>query len=196
MHLIRAVENAGGQTIVRVPWNDQVYLKRILDIGAQSLMIPMINDKASAEEAVAACRYPPQGRRGYAAPVLRASGYGVDEDYGKNANDELLLIAQIEHVDACDNIEEIAAVDGIDMLFIGPNDLAGSMGHFENMQHDDVTAKVAEIERRVTATGKMLGGFPIPGTPNDTAEQLGYRIIAGQADVWIFKTAAEKLAVK
>ena len=196
MHLIRAVESAGGQTIVRVPWNDQVYLKRVLDIGAQTIMIPMINDKAAAEDAVAACKYPPQGRRGYAAPVTRASGYGGDPDYGKNANDELLLIAQIEHVDAFANIEEIASVDGIDMLFIGPNDLAGSMGHFEDMLHEDVTTMVVDIEKRIAASGKMLGGFPLPGKTNEEVEQLGYRIIAAHADVWIFRTAAEKLAAK
>ena len=194
MHMIRAVESAGGEAIVRVPWNDQVYLKRVLDIGARSLMIPMINDKAAAEAAVAACRYPPLGARGYAAPVVRASCYGSEPDYGKRANEELLLIAQIEHVDAVDNIEEIAAVDGIDMLFIGPNDLAASMGHFENMAHPEVTAKVKEIEERVTATGTMLGGFPLPGTSAEEAEAK-YRLVAGQADLWIFKTAAEKLAV-
>ena len=111
IHLIRAVEGAGGEVIVRVPWNDQVYLKRILDIGVQSLMIPMVNDRESAQESVAACRYPPAGRRGYAAPEVRASGYGADSGYGARANAELLLIAQIEHVDAVEQIEEIAAVE-------------------------------------------------------------------------------------
>ncbi len=81
VQMVRAVEGAGGHVIVRVPWNDHVYLKRILDLGVQSIMIPMISDKASAEEAVAACRYPPHGRRGYAAPIVRASEYGANSDY-------------------------------------------------------------------------------------------------------------------
>jgi 4-hydroxy-2-oxoheptanedioate aldolase len=196
IHLIRAIEGAGGQVILRVPWNDQVYLKRILDIGVQSLMIPMVNDRKAAIEAVAACRYPPQGQRGYAAPIVRASGYGADPDYGRNANDELLLLAQIEHRDACDNIAEIAAVDGIDMLFLGPNDLAASMHHFENMDHAEVIAAVDDIERSVAASGKMFGGFPLPIRSDNEAVQRGYRIIARQSDIWLFRTAAAEAAAR
>lgn len=194
IHLIRAVEGAGGHVILRVPWNDHVYLKRILDIGVQTLMIPMINDRKGAEDAVAACRYPPQGARGYAASVVRASGYGADPTYGKNANDELLLIAQIEHVDTVENIAEIAAVDGIDMLFIGPMDLAGSMGQFENLQSSKVMAAVNEIEKRVLASGKMLSGYPLPGMSNNDLEQKGYRLVAGHCDIWLFRTAAAEVA--
>ncbi len=196
VHLIRAVESAGGHTILRAPWNDQVYLKRILDIGVQSLMIPMINNRRAAEEAVAACKYPPQGRRGYAAPMVRASGYGTDSAYGKNANDQLLLIAQIEHVESCDNIAEIAAVDGIDMLFIGPYDLAGSMGYFENIENSKVMAVIDEIEKRIHISGKMLGGFPLPGRTNKELEDNGYRLIAGQSDILLFRNAAATAARK
>ena len=194
LHLIRAVKGAGGHVIVRVPWNDHVYLKRILDIGVQSLMIPMITDKKAAQEAVAACRYPPQGIRGYAAPMVRASGYGADPTYGKNANDQLLLIAQIEHVESCDNIAEIAAVDGIDMLFIGPFDLAGSMGCFENIENGTVTAMIERIENRIRVSGKMLGGFPLPGKTNQELEDNGYRLIAGQSDILLFRNAATAAA--
>ncbi len=194
IHLIRAVESAGGHVIVRAPWNDQVYLKRILDIGVQSLMIPMINNRKAAEEAVASCRYPPQGIRGYAAPMVRASGYGTDSTYGKNANNQLLLIAQIEHVESCDNIAEIAAVDGIDMLFIGPYDLAGSMGCFENIENSTVMAMIDEIENRVRLSGKMLGGFPLPGKTNKALEDNGYRLIAGQSDILLFRKAAAEAA--
>lgn len=196
INLIRAVESAGGHVILRVPWNDHVYLKRILDIGVQSLMIPMVNDKKAAEELVAACKYPPQGGRGYAAPVVRASGYGADPTYGKNANDELLLIAQIEHVDTFDNIADIASVEGIDMLFIGPNDLAGSMGQFENMEDSKVMAMVEEIEKRIVASGKMLAGFPVPGKSKEELEQKRYRLIAAQSDIWLFRTAAAEVSPK
>ncbi len=137
-HMVRAIEAAGGQAIVRVPWNDQIYLKRILDLGVRSLMIPMICDRAAAEAAVASCRYPPQGLRGYAAPIVRASQYGMNTNYIHEASDELLLIAQIEHVDAIPNIADIAAVDGIDLLFIGPNDLAGSAGKLERLDEPGV----------------------------------------------------------
>lgn len=190
IHLIRAVESAGGHVILRVPWNDHVYLKKILDIGVQSLMIPMINNRKAAEEVVAACKYPPQGIRGYAAPMVRASGYGADPTYGKNANNELLLIAQIEHVHACDNIADIAGVEGIDMLFIGPYDLAGSMGCFENIENIKVMELIETIEKRICDSGKMLGGFPLPGRTNSELEQKGYRMIAGHCDILLFRNAA------
>jgi 4-hydroxy-2-oxoheptanedioate aldolase len=195
INLIRAVENSGGHVVLRVPWNDPVYLKRVLDIGVQSLMIPMIADKAAAEAAVAACSYPPRGWRGNASFVVRASGYGAFQDYGSWANEELLIMAQIEQVDAVDNIEEIAGVDGIDMLFIGPNDLAGSMGRFEDLNSPEVIASVAEAEKRIVAAGKMLGGFPLPGCPlNSDLEKKGYRFLARHSDIWLFRTAAAEAA--
>ncbi len=196
INLIRAVESAGGHVVMRVPWNDPVYLKRILDIGVQSLMIPMIGDRKAAEAAVAACKYPPLGWRGNASAVVRASGYGADPEYGQRANDELLLIAQIEQVEAVENIEAIAAVDGIDMLFIGPNDLAGSMGRFEGLGSPEVIGAVDEAERRIAASGKMLGGFPLPSSPSDQDLMAkGYRFVARHCDVWLFRTAAAEAAL-
>ena len=192
LQMIRAVESAGGHVIVRVPWNDQVYLKRILDIGVQSIMVPMILDKASAEAAVAGCRYPPQGQRGYAAPLVRASGYGADPGYGDSANEHLLLIAQIEHRDAVPNIPEIAALDGIDMLFIGPYDLSGSMQRLGELHHPEVRRAVAEIEADVRGSGKMLGGLPLPDKTFDKLQQDGYQLIAGKSDVNIFVQAAAR----
>ena len=194
IHLVRAVESAGGSVIVRVPWNDPVYLKQILDIGVQSLMIPMIGTAREAVAAVAACSYPPRGWRGYAAGVVRASGYGADPGYGRRANDELLIIAQIEEVRALDNISEIGAVDGIDMLFIGPNDLSGSMGRLEGLDDPEVITAVAEVEKKISASGAMLGGFPLPSTTNEELFGKGYRFVARHCDVWLFRTAAAKVA--
>lgn len=190
INLIRAVECAGGHVIVRVPWNDPVYFKRILDVGVRSLMIPMIANRNEAEAAVAACKYPPQGWRGNAHMLVRASGYGADPDYGKKANDELLLIAQIEQREAVEDIEEIAAVEGIDMLFIGPMDLAGSMGRFEDLGSSEVTATITEVAGRILASGKMLGGFPLPGTSDSDLEAEGYRFIARHSDIRLFRQAA------
>ena len=194
VQMVRAVESAGGHVIVRVPWNDHVYLKRILDLGVQSLMIPMISDNESAEEAVAACRYPPHGRRGYAAPIVRASGYGANPDYAKHAIDELLLIAQIEHVDAIENVSSIAGVDGIDLLFIGPNDLAGSMNHFENMGDSEVVRAFENIEKQVRASNKILGCFPIPDVSLPELQRRGHQFIAAQGDISLFMRAATEAA--
>lgn len=194
LHLIRAVESAGGQVALRVPWNDPVYLKRILDIGVQTLMIPMIANGEQAEAAVAACTYPPRGWRGNAHAVVRASGYGADPGYGREASAELLLIAQIEQREALDNIEEIAAVDGIDMLFIGPNDLAGSMGNFEDLGNPEVHRAIEEAEKRILASGKLLGGFPLPGRSDLEMEKRGYRFVARHCDIYLFRTAAAEAA--
>lgn len=190
LQMIRAVESAGGHVIVRVPWNDQVYLKRILDIGVQSIMIPMILDRSSAEAAVAACRYPPLGQRGYAAPLVRASGYGTNPEYGVQAADELLLIAQIEHVDAVKNIPQIADIDGIDMLFIGPYDLSGSMQQLGELDSEEVRAAVAGIEKDVKASGKMLGCLPLPGFTHEELQQHGHQLITGHSDINIFVRGA------
>lgn len=195
INLIRAAENGGGHVVLRVPWNDPVYLKRILDIGVQSLMIPMIGNAEAAEAAVAACSYPPRGWRGNASFVVRASGYGACQDYGSWANEELLIIAQIEQTEAVDNIEEIAGVDGIDMLFIGPNDLAGSMGRFEDLGSAEVIDRVAEAERRIVSSGTMLGGFPVSGSSSDRdLIDKGYRFSARHSDIWLFRTAAAEAA--
>ena len=126
--LLRACACADCPAIVRVPWNDQVYLKRILDAGANSIMVPMIELAEEAKAAVAACRYPPAGRRGYAAPAMRCSHYGFIPDYRARANDQLLLLAQIESAAAAAQVEAIVGVDGIDMGFIGVNDMGGSIG--------------------------------------------------------------------
>lgn len=194
IHMVRAIESAGGHAIVRIPWNDRVYLKKILDLGIQSIMIPMICDKAEAESAVAACRYPPQGYRGYAAPMVRASQYGANPEYAKEANDDLLLIAQIEHVDAIPNISEIADVDGIDLLFIGPHDLAGSMGKLECLKDKDVRDAIVEIEDRIVNSGALMGTLPQPGVSLAQLQERGHRLIIGPADIGIFMDSASRLA--
>lgn len=192
VHMVRAVECAGGHAIVRVPWNDPVYLKRILDLGVQSIMLPMIVDEASASQAVASCRYPKRGQRGYAAPIVRASGYGAFETYAADAHEHLLLIAQIEHIDAKDNITEIAGVDGIDMLFIGPNDLAGSMGHLENLVHNEVNEAVRVIEDAIKKSGKMMGCMSLPGVSCADELKKGHKLVANHGDMGIFVQAARQ----
>lgn len=194
LHMVRAIEAAGGHPIVRIPWNDQVYLKRILDLGVQSLMVPMICDRQAAEDAVAASRYPPHGRRGYAAPIVRASQYGMNAQYIHEADDELLLIAQIEHVDAIPNIQEIASVDGIDMLFIGPNDLCGSIGKLERLDEPDTIKMISDVEGLIRASGKLMGSIPRPGMTLEELKARGHRIIAGPSDIGCFMQAASETA--
>lgn len=135
--MARAVDAAASDTatVVRVPWNDQVDLKRVLDLGVEGVMVPMVESAAEAREFVAGTQYPPAGVRGVAA--ARATDYGLSfGEYVEQANDELLAIAQIETVTGVENVEEIAAVDGLDALFVGPADLSASLGVFRDFESD------------------------------------------------------------
>ena len=114
--------------VVRVPWNDHVYLKRVLDVGAEAVLIPSIDTADDARAAVAACLYPPRGRRGTAASSVRASSYGMAPDYVATCAENLLIACQIESAKAVENIDDILAVDGIDLIFIGPFDLSATVG--------------------------------------------------------------------
>lgn len=185
-HLVRAIEAAGGEAVLRIPANDPTYLKKILDMGVRSIMVPMVNSAAQAQAIVDACRYPPHGQRGYAAPIVRASGYGAFSDYARQANDDLLLITQIEHVEGADNVEAIAEVDGIDMLFIGPNDLAGSMGLLERLEAPELRRLIEDLERRIGNSGRWMGTITGPGRDIAKLTNSGYRFVAGPNDIALF----------
>ncbi|MBV8093815.1 MAG: hypothetical protein JO110_11375 [Acetobacteraceae bacterium] len=131
---LRAAESSGTPCIVRAPWNDPVWLKRLLDAGAESVMIPSVENAAEAAAAVRACRYPPQGIRGYAAGVIRASTYGLEPGYLAKANANMLVVVQIESAAAVEQAAQICAVEGADVVFIGVNDLAGSIGRLEQLR--------------------------------------------------------------
>ncbi|MDQ0467751.1 HpcH/HpaI aldolase family protein [Labrys wisconsinensis] len=187
--MLRAVGPA-TPCIVRVPWNDPVFLKRILDAGADSLMIPSVETAEEARAAVQACRYPPQGRRGYAAPLVRASTYGKAKDYMRGANDELLLIVQIESAEAVGRAAEIAAVDGVDVPFLGVNDMAGSIGRLEELDHPDVRALVARAEAAMRASGKPMGTVPSAGATWQSLFEAGYQLVPVASDVGLMRDAA------
>jgi len=189
-NMMRAIESAGGHPIIRVPWNDEVYLKRILDLGAQSIMVPMICDLESAQYAADSCLYPPLGKRGYAAPIVRASQYGANPNYVEEAKDELFLMAQIEHKKALDHIDDIASVTGIDMLFLGPNDLAGSIGKLEQLADQDAEALSREAEQKITATGKSMGTVLRPIPDISGLVENGHQFIVTSVDTSLFANAA------
>ncbi|MGP1397630.1 MAG: HpcH/HpaI aldolase family protein [Inquilinaceae bacterium] len=190
LHMMRAAEAAGGDVILRVPDAEMATLKRALDLGVQSIMVPMVNSAAAARSIAEACRYPTLGTRGYAAPVVRASRYGADPGYAGGAHNELLLIAQIEHADAVAAIDAIAAVDGIDMLFIGPNDLAGSLGRLERLDHPDVEAAIRAVEAATLKAGKLLGTIPRPGRDVAGCYADGHHLCACASDIVLFRRAA------
>ncbi len=189
--IIRAIEAAGGQAVLRVPEGSDAVLKRALDKGLHSLMVPMVDNAAVAQRIAASCLYPPLGQRGYAAPILRASQYGSVRDYAQlRAHDELLLMLQIEHVDAIEAIPEIAAITGVDMIFIGPNDLAASMGHLENMGHPDVRAAISRAEELARSAGVMLGTVLWADHDYASLKAAGYHFIGGACDVALLSQSA------
>jgi 2-dehydro-3-deoxyglucarate aldolase/4-hydroxy-2-oxoheptanedioate aldolase len=157
--LIQAVGDRCA-TLVRVPWNDTVWIKRVLDLGCDGIVVPQIKSAAEARDAVRACRYPPDGVR--SVGVARAQGYGARlADYLRSANDRLSVVLQIEHVDALDRIHEILDVPGVDAVFVGPLDLSASLGHLGDVGHADVQAAIAVIKGACSARGTPMGVFAI-----------------------------------
>jgi 4-hydroxy-2-oxoheptanedioate aldolase len=187
---LRAAASSGTPCIVRAPWNDPIWLKRILDAGADSIMIPSVETAAAAMAAVAACRYPPQGTRGYAAGVVRASTFGLEPGYVAKANGNHLIVLQIESAAAVEHAAEICAVEGVDVVFIGVNDLAGSIGRLEQLDHPEVRALVRRAEEIILASGKPMGTVPSAGASWQELFARGYRMVVGPHDVMLLREAA------
>ncbi|GGF78699.1 2,4-dihydroxyhept-2-ene-1,7-dioic acid aldolase [Azorhizobium oxalatiphilum] len=163
MAQLQAMMENTTHPVVRVPENDPIVLKRCLDIGTQTFLIPMVETVEQAEAAVAATRFPPNGIRGFAG-ASRASRYGRVANYHARAHEEICILVQIETMQGLDNLEAIAAVPGIDGLFIGPGDLSADMGHLGNQGHDDVVALIEKTIKRIVAAGNRAGIL----TPDET----------------------------
>lgn len=180
LHAMSATPCVG---VVRVPWNDHVYLKRVLDVGAEAVLIPSVDTAEEARAAVAACRYPPRGRRGTASGSVRASSYGMAPDYVATCADELLIAVQIESATAVGNIDAILAVEGIDLVFIGPFDLSATVGQMGNLKHPDVVPLIERAEKAILAAGRPMGTVPHPGTTALDMFERGYQFVNAGSDV-------------
>jgi 2-dehydro-3-deoxyglucarate aldolase/4-hydroxy-2-oxoheptanedioate aldolase len=193
--ILRAIAGTPAQAIVRPPWNDMVMIKRLLDAGAQSLLLPFVQDEHEAKRAVASTRYPPAGVRGVAG-THRGSRFGTVPNYMKSAASEICVIVQIETLSALARLEAIAAVDGIDSIFVGPNDLAASMGHLGDMNHAAVQEKVAFAAKECHRLGKPCG--IIGGSPEVVATYLdyGYSWVAVNSDMGMMVGRAQDFLAK
>lgn len=188
---LQAIAPYACSGIVRVPWNDPVAVKRALDIGAEGIMFPAIDTPEQARAAVAACRYPPQGTRGAAIGSIRASGFGRDTaDYVATINDNLLVICQIESAAAVEAIPDIAAVDGVDMLTVGPTDLSGSIGRFAQFDHPDVAGLVAKAERAIKDSGRWLAGIGSLGRTVAEMVAEGHDLVFASIDTTFLRQSA------
>lgn len=193
-HILRAVGCTPATPVVRLPWNDQVMVKQAMDAGAETLMIPFVQNAEEAREAVSFMRYPPHGIRGVAA-VHRGSRFGTVPGYLQTAHERVFSILQLETPEAIANLEEIAAVDGVDGVFVGPGDLSASMGHIGNIAHPEVQEMIAFAAKAAKAAGKPIG---IVGPNPDMVSRFldyGYSFAAVASDVALMTgRAAEWLA--
>ena len=192
---LQAMQGSPTSAVVRPFWNDPVLFKRLLDIGVQTLLVPFVQNADEARRAVAATRYPPQGIRGVAG-TIRANRYGRVKDYLRDAGDEICVFVQIETGVAIANIEAIAAVDGVDGLFIGPNDLAASMGHLGNSAHPEVRGAIDAAIARIRATGKCAGILASVEADARHWLALGCLFVGVGNDAGILARQTEALAAK
>jgi 2-keto-3-deoxy-L-rhamnonate aldolase RhmA len=182
VHLLQAIGNTKMVPVVRVPWNDAVTVKRVLDAGATTVLFPFVQTAEEAARAVAATRYPPEGVRGMAG-MSRASHFGTRSDYLRRANDEIGVIVQLETAEALDRIDAIAAVPGVDALFVGPADLSASMGHVADLMHPAVMERMARAARRAAELGKPIGTLGGDAGAVVQYRALGYDFLALSADL-------------
>jgi 4-hydroxy-2-oxoheptanedioate aldolase len=193
--LIRQMQALTGGTataVVRPPWNDSVTIKRVLDAGAQSIIVPFVQNAAEARAAVAASRYPPRGIRGVAAST-RAGRYGRVAGYLNKADAEMCVLVQIETRTGLDNIEAIAAVEGVDGIFIGPSDLSAALGHLGNPTHPDVDTAIFDAAARVKKAGKPAGFLTSNVELAQRCFAAGFGFVAVGSDVNILVRGADAL---
>lgn len=196
IHIMQALQGQGCAPLIRVTDSGQAGLKRALDAGAAGCMVPSVDSLAEAREIVMACHFAPKGRRGMATSVIRASGFGTREvDYLEAAAEETLVICQIETPEGLSEVEAIADLDGVDMLFLGPNDLAASLGHRGQIDHPEVLAASDRVEAAARAAGKLLGAIPTPARPAVALKAAGYNLIMADADTLLLReTACRRVA--
>ena len=192
---LQAVRGGTATPIIRPAWNDAVLAKRALDIGAQTLLFPYVQNGEEAKRAVASTRYPPQGIRGVSV-AARASRYGRTPGYLGKANAEICVLVQVETREAMKELEAIAGVDGVDGVFIGPSDLAASLGHLGNPAHPDVQEAIHDAVKRLKKVGKPAG--ILTGNEEEIRRYIewGYLFVAVGSDVGLLAKSADTLAKK
>lgn len=189
--LITTIQAKNIKALVRVSKNEEVVIKKVLDIGADGIIVPMVSSKEDALKAVDYAKYPPVGKRGVG--LYRASGYGTNfEEYKKWVNEELVIIAQIEHIDAVNNIDEIVSAEGIDGTIIGPYDLSGSMGHPGEFEREDVKVAVQKVLDKCKEKNIPSGFHVVDTNPSKLQEKIeqGCTFLAYGIDYFFMRDSA------
>lgn len=195
MAQLQATLGSPSHPIVRPAWNDIVLVKRYLDAGAQSLLIPYVQTEAEARNAVAYTRYPPHGVRGVGG-TTRATRFGRVKDYFARAADEICVLVQVETAQGLANLEAIASVEGVDGVFVGPADLAAGLGHLGEPTHPDVLKAIEDAFRRIRDCGKAPGFLTGDERLARRCLELGCLFVAVGADLQMLARETEKLAAR
>lgn len=191
---LMALEHSASQAIVRLPSDETWLIKQALDVGARSLLIPMVETAEQAERIVAATRYPPEGIRGMGATLARASKFGTLPNYVHDANAGIAVIVQVETVKGMEHLDAIASVDGVDGVFIGPADLSADMGFPGQASAPEVVAAMEDAAKRIKAAGKSPGSLALDEAAQKIYLEFGYEFLAVGIDVVMLVRAAQALA--
>ncbi|EMM3171700.1 4-hydroxy-2-oxoheptanedioate aldolase [Serratia marcescens] len=191
---LQAVAPYPSRPVVRPPWNDAVIIKQLLDVGAQTLLIPMIQNAEQARDAVRATRYPPHGVRGVGSALARASRWNRVPDYLQQADEQMCVLVQIETREAVKNLDAILQVGGVDGVFIGPADLSADMGFAGNPQHPEVQRTIDDAIARIRAAGKAPGILMANKALAQRYLEAGALFVAVGVDTTLLARAAEALA--
>jgi 4-hydroxy-2-oxoheptanedioate aldolase len=187
-HLRAARSTAAVEALVRIPWNDAVMIKRMLDAGARSLLVPYVQNVDEARRAAAATRYPPIGMRGFAGSH-RGNDYGRRKDYAHTLDEEIFLAVQVESPEAVGNVAAIAAVEGVDCVFVGPNDLAANMGMLGQANAPEVRAAILSVVAPIKAAGKAAGMLDFNPESGRQWIEAGFDFVAVGSDTSLLSAA-------
>ncbi|MHA7683026.1 HpcH/HpaI aldolase family protein [Cupriavidus basilensis] len=191
---LMATEGTKSHPVVRPPWNDMLWIKRCLDIGAQSLLLPYVQNAEEAANAVAWSRFPKGGMRGVASGT-RAGGFGRIKDFLHNVQEQTCVLVQLESMEAIRNVDAICALDGVDGVFIGPSDLSADMNHLGDIQHPEVQETIAAAIRRIRANGKAAGILTTEAQGQQYID-MGARFVAVGTDMTLLRLATDALAAR
>ena len=191
-----ALATSSAEPVVRVPIGEAWLIKQVLDAGAQTVLVPMVETADQAAELVRACHYPPHGTRGVGATGARATRFGAVQNYIPTADAQICILLQVENRKGIENLDEILALEGIDGIFIGPSDLSTDMGHQGNSAHPEVRAVIADAISRIKAAGKAPGILGVTDEATQAYADIGAQFLAVGIDVLLLAQGARALAAK
>ncbi len=193
---LQVIDGTDAHAVVRVPVGETYILKQVLDAGAQTVLVPMVETADQARQLVRDITYPPHGDRGVGYALTRAARFSTITDYGTTADAQICLLVQVENLRGMGALDEILTVDGVDGVFIGPADLAADMGHMGNADHPDVQAAIMGAIARIKAAGKAPGILSTRDAMTNDAIAAGAQFVAVGADVLLLGQAARELSQK